>query len=134
MEVNTLLVADYANVAERGKLNVMGIFQEIGAPKFPARHPQMYLIVGMLASPSEYDSKRNLTVKLINADATEEIMKFSQEFDVPHGSGGRRAEINLILVLRDIVFPKPGPYQFSVLIENDEKRAYSIELVESPKT
>jgi len=34
-----LLVADYANVTDNGKLNVMGIFQRLHAREFPARHP-----------------------------------------------------------------------------------------------
>ena len=37
MELLTILAADYANIAEGGKLNVMGIFRNIYAATFPAR-------------------------------------------------------------------------------------------------
>jgi len=134
VEVHTLLVADYANVTERGTANVMGIFRDIYGPKFPLRHSEMHLVVGLSADPSEYEQKRRLTIKLLNADATEELVNFSHEFTVPKGSAGRRAEINHIFRLRDIVFPTPGPYGFSVLVDNDHKGSLDIELVELGKS
>jgi hypothetical protein len=38
------LAADYASVTGDGKLNVMGIFNDINAFNFPARHSSMHLI------------------------------------------------------------------------------------------
>jgi hypothetical protein len=134
VNIDTLLVADYANIAEGGKLNVMGIFREIRAKKFPIPHPEMFLIIGMNASPAEYNKKRNITVKLINADATQDLVSVSHNIDVPQGRGGRKVEINHILRLQGVIFPYPGTYQFSVLVDNDEKGAISIELIEIPKS
>jgi hypothetical protein len=45
MELLTILAADYANIAQGGKLNVMGIFRNINALKFPAKHSSMTLVV-----------------------------------------------------------------------------------------
>ena len=128
MNVDTLLVADYANVAKGEKLNVMGIFRQIFSPQFPARHPELYLIVGLSASVAEYDTNRKLTVKLLGPDA-QEIMNFSRDFTVPKGIGWQRAEVNNIIQLRDLVFPKEGTYEFSILIDNDLKNRISIELI-----
>lgn len=134
MNVDTLLVADYANLAESGKLNVMGIFREIRTKKFPTIHPEMFLIIGMNASPAEYGKKRNITIKLINADATQELVNMSHDIDVPKGGGGRKVEINHILRLQGVQFPSAGTYQFSVLVDNDEKGAIPIELIELPQS
>lgn len=128
MELRTILVADYANIAEGGKPNVMGIFREIYAQEFPARHSDMYLVVALLASPAEFGQRRMITTKLINADATETLMEFSQPITVPTATSGCSAEINSILRLRDITFKDPGTYQFSVLVDNDEKGTLAIEV------
>jgi hypothetical protein len=69
-----------------------------------------------------------ITTKLINADATETLMEFSQPITVPTATSGRRAEITSILRLRDITFKDPGTYQFSVLVDNDEKGTLAIEV------
>lgn len=48
MDVNLALLADYANVSQDGKLNIMGIFQEVNPPVLPFALPQMYLVMGRL--------------------------------------------------------------------------------------
>ena len=134
MNLLHLLIADYANITGDGKLNVMGIFNEISAPNFPARHAKMHLIAKLDAGPGEYDQTRKLTIKLLNKDATQELVNFSNDIHVARGSAGQRVEVNQILELRDIIFPSPGNYQFSVLVDNDEKGALPITLIERKAT
>lgn len=121
MRLLNMLIADYANIAEGGKINVMGIFSKIFAHEFPTRQPEMHLIVKLDASPAEYDTDRKLTIKLLDETGKQEIVNWSRDIHVPMGSGAERAEISQILRLRDVVFPKPGAYQFSVIIDKDEK-------------
>jgi len=120
MKLLLLLAADYANVTGDGKLNVMGIFNEINATHFPARHPSMHLVVKLGAELGEYGETRGLTIKLVDVDG-DQIMNLSGSADVPQSVGGRKPEVNAILELKDIVFPKPGPYQFIVLVDKDYK-------------
>ena len=134
MQLLVLLAADYANVEQHGKLNVMGIFGEIQSSNFPARHPEMYLIAKLTASPAEYGTKRKLTVRLLNEDATQEVVNFSNDIDIPQNPGQLRVEINQILRLRDLVFPQPGIYQFSLLIDNDEQGALPIVVAKPQKS
>jgi len=121
VQLLVLLMADYANVTREGKLNLMGVFSNIGATEFPARHPEMHVVVSLAASPSEYGSTRILRLKLINEDGSLTLIDGHEEIAVPEGKGGRRVEVSRIFKLRDIVFPCPGDYQISVLVDNDEK-------------
>ena len=97
VEVKNILLADYANVAEGGKANVMGIFRNIYSSAFPARHSDMYLVVVLQASVSEKGQKRNVRIKLLNADATQILVDYAQAFTVPDAPPGRKTEINIIL-------------------------------------
>jgi hypothetical protein len=47
------LAADYANITGDGKLNVMGIFNDIYSFNFPARHSSMHLVARLGAELSE---------------------------------------------------------------------------------
>jgi len=125
-----LIVADYANLTKDGKLNVMGIFSTINASAFPAKHSEMYVIVKLYAKPAEYDQTRKLTIKLLDEDATQQLVNFSHDFRVPKGSGGQRVETNHILRLTDVIFPSAGSYQISALVDNDEKGTLSINVVQ----
>ena len=116
MELRVLLLADYANVAEQKKLNVVGVFGQIYADQFPAQHPEMYLIVQLVANPSEYNTTRRVTVQLLDEDAREHLVDWAQEIQFGEGKSGRRLEHNIILRMANVVFPHAGAYQFSVLV------------------
>jgi len=131
MEVTLLLLADYANVAEGNKLNVMGIFTNLFSAGFPTMHAQMYLVMQMSASPAEYGRKCTITIKLLDEDARQTLIDLPIEREVPGGEG-RRVSINQIIRLTTIVFPQPGTYQFSVLIDNDEKATLALDVIKQP--
>ena len=127
MELLTILAADYANITQNGKLNVMGIFRNIYATKFPARHLSMTLVVKLGAELGEFDDERQLAVRLMDADGNE-LMRYESPIKVPSPSGGQRPEINAIIQINEIVFPQPGRYQFSVFVDRDAKGSLPIDV------
>ena len=125
MKLILFLVADYANITRDGKLNLMGIFNDIYAQNFPARHSSMHLVAKLAAELGEYGQTRDFTVKLLDADGNS-IFDLSGQLQVPPGGQGRIPEVNLILELKDITFPKEGFYQFVLLVDKDHKGELSI--------
>ena len=96
MKVPLAVLADAANVSG-GKLNILGNFSIIYAEKFPARHPQMQLVVRMEASPAEVGAQKSMEVTMIDADG-EKIMGFSADFTVPESTNpGETVQIQTIL-------------------------------------
>jgi len=130
-----ILAADYANITGDGKLNVMGIFNDIYSFSFPARHSSMHLVAKLGAELGEYGQTRNFTVRLLEEDGNQ-IMDISGQFQVPKGERGRKPEVNIVLELKDVVFPKPGLYQFVILVDKDHKGELSLYVnqIEAPKT
>lgn len=121
MEVLVVMAADYANLERSGKLNVMGIFNDINVAAFPVRYPLMHLILKLGAELGEFSQSRTVTVKLLDEDGSE-LLSIPQRIEVPKSSGGRRPEMNFIMELRDVVFQQPGRYDFVILIDNDHKK------------
>jgi hypothetical protein len=134
MKLNLFLAADYANITREGKLNVMGIFNDIYSPAFPARHAAMHLVATLGAELGEPGQTRNFTVKLLDEDGNQ-IFDLSGQIQIPKSEHGRKPQVNLILGLKDIVFPKPGIYQFVLLVEKDHKGDLSLYLnkIEMPE-
>ncbi len=125
MRVNLFLLADYANISEEKKLNVMGIFSEIYSAKFPARHSSMYVVLSMTPELGEFGETRQLSVRLYDPEGNE-LINMSAQVQLPMPMHGRKPTINAIYNLRDIFFPKPGPYQFVVLVDRDHKAELSV--------
>jgi hypothetical protein len=134
MELSFMLAADYANITNNGKLNVMGIFSSINATKFPIKHPQMYIIAQLRVGPAEYGRNFTLELKLIDEDAINVIASVVTRRTVPTPppDAPRRIGLNHIVRLNNLEFPQPGTYQFSILVDNDEKGALAIELNPAP--
>lgn len=121
MDVTVAVLADYANVSQDGKLNIMGIFQEVNPPFLPFPLPQMYLVLSFSAGPAEFDTKRNIRVALLHTDG-QEILTLEAQMRVPRPNRpGSRAYINEAIGLAGVMFERPGDYGFSILVGDDEK-------------
>lgn len=129
MELQTFLAADYANISQDGKLNVMGIFKDIYATQFPARQSTMYLIIKLRAEFGEFEEERTLTVKFLDADG-QELMKLTAPLKMQKPPAGRRPEANAILRINDLVFLHAGRYEFRVFIDKDLKGSYPIDVIQ----
>jgi len=125
MEIVTFLAADYANIADHGKLNVMGIFANIYAQIFPAQHPSMFLVIKLRPQLGEYGKERKITILLQDADG-KELLSLSNDIKIPEITQGNIPEVNAILQFNNIVFEKPGIYRFVLLVDKDHKGALDI--------
>jgi len=132
MELSFLLIADYANVTENGKLNIMGTFGNIFTQGFPVVHSEMYVVAQLAAPAGEFGRHFRLEIKLVDEDG-QEIACFGIDQVVPSPPPGlgRRVEMNQILRMNNIVFSKPGVYEFRVLVDNDTKGGRAFEVAQS---
>jgi hypothetical protein len=132
MDVSLLLLADYANVEQGGKINVMGIFDRINAPQFPVRHPLMVLVARLTAELGETGRERQVTIKLVDEDGGDVALVLDQTISVQRGNEGQPPEFRFILELRDVVFPQPGTYSFVVLIDQEPRKDLPLWVMHRP--
>ncbi|MBA7593523.1 hypothetical protein ES703_00447 [subsurface metagenome] len=121
MEVTLGLLADYANITREGKLNVMGIFSLINAPALPWVHPQMQLVLELEAGPAEWDTQKDIEIKLLDADANS-ILTTGGSIKVPRGKSGRPVRIHSIMTFGNVKFDVEGDYIFNILIGGETKK------------
>ena len=126
MKVQLLLLADYASVSSDNKLNVMGVFRSINASNFPAKHSLMYLVLSMVAELGETGQTRTVIIKMLDADG-KELLSITNEAELPDDEVGM-PEINMIVQLTDVLFIKPGPYMFVVIVDKDHKAQLSLQV------
>lgn len=121
MKVIFAVLADAANVSQEGKLNILGNFANINATTFPAQHPEMNLVLRLEASPAEVGTKKKLEVQLIGEDG-QRIGGLNADFEVPPPrSAGEPINMQSVVRLVGIVFPKAGRYAMHILINEEEK-------------
>jgi hypothetical protein len=130
MEVSLALLADCANVSQDGKLNIMGVFNMLGASSYPVAHPQMYLVLCFEATRAEEGKTKPVEIQLADSDGNK-LFALNLNLVVPQGLPGAPIRMNHILALNGTRFPKPGDYAFNVLIADDQKATVELKLVEA---
>lgn len=129
MDVKLALLADGANASGEGKLNILGIFNALHAPKFPCVHPHMCLVLRFEATRAEEGKTRNVEIQLADGDG-QKVFALNASLVVPKGSPGMPIRLDHILALNGVRFPKPGDYVFNVLIGDDQKAAVDLKLLQ----
>ena len=134
MDVSLGLLADYANVTAEGKLNIMGVFQAINAPKLPYVHAQMHLILMIQAHRSESGKKKHIDIRLMGDDGPA-LFTIGVDMQVPtdHDSRfpGMPIGFNHILGFQNLRFEKPGDYEFAVSIGNEHKMSIPLRVIDA---
>jgi hypothetical protein len=137
MDLTFFLMADHASVTIDQKLNINGIFQNLSATNFPAVHPTLYLVVRLQASPAERGRRFRVQLKLLDEDGNE-IGAINQMAVVPSPAPGssRIIFVDQIFQLNGLQFPKAGDYQFSLLIDEDQKGdlEFSVNQIQPPQS
>src|SRR5215216_3295754 len=123
VEVKLAVLADYANVSQNGKVNIMGIFQEVNAPSLPFHLSQMYLVLTFEAGGAEFGQQKQLRIVLLDSDGNERMV-LEGELQVPRPPRqGSRAYINEAIGLAGVPFEKAGDYEFAILVGGETKES-----------
>ncbi len=131
MELKLKLLADYANVTKEGKLNVMGIFSKISTPTLPCIHPQMQLVLQFEAGSAEWETQKEIQIKLMDADG-KQLLAIGGSVTVPKGEAGKPVQLNSIMTFGNVKFEKEGDYCLAILIGGETKGEIPLTVHYSP--
>lgn len=133
MNVTLAVIADYANVSQEGKLNIMGIFDIINSEKFPTIHPEMKLVVQFEAGIAEVGKVHQIEIQLMDSDGHKPFVVNGQVV-VGDVKPGTLFKTNSILNIRGAKFEKPGDFTFNILLNGEVKRQIPLKVIQLQKT
>ncbi len=131
MDVPLAVVADFASQDASGKLTIVGIFNRINVANFPYTHPQMHLALKIQPERGEYDEQRTVRVTLVNQDG-QTLLGMEAKFMVSRPPDHVEADASIPLGMINVVFQKPGTYEFRIYIDRDQKRTVPFYVVQAP--
>lgn len=124
MHLDFAVVADYALVDQAGKMSVLGIFQHIWVPQFPAMHPRLHLVLRLKGRRTEIGEHR-VQIRLLDDAATELLGGAGTVTFAEPPAGVTEIEAAAVLVF-DVPFPRAGPYRFEITVDGELKAAVPI--------
>jgi len=129
MEAVFLFCAD-AGAGPDGKLSIHGIFSELRAPDFPARQDEMVL-VGIVEWQRDLAGRIPFTVDLTDPEGMS-IFSIEGHTDIEARPETRApAKTQLILPMKNVMFPVPGHYRVRININGAEMSGPSMHLLRS---
>ncbi len=129
MELLLSLACEDAHARPDGRLDFIGVFDELQAPGFPAAQDRMTVAFVMEWSPDQ-EGRHQFTADLVDAD-DRKVLTIEGHTDVSVGEGSGRPKTQLIMPLERVVFPHEGEYRFILTVEETRIPAFSLIVSES---
>lgn len=130
MELILAAACEDARARPDGRLDLVGVFDELSAPGFPARQDRM-TVVFIMEWPPEQEGRQEFRADLMD-DAGTRVLTIEGHTDVS-GEGRRRPRTQLIMPLEKVVFPHAGAYRFRLTVGGETVSAIPLFLSEAPE-
>lgn len=117
-KLNFLHICDYASLGDVGKLNVLGIFENIFVKIIPSTHPQLYVVANI--GVKKIGNYKQIIKLVRNRDNQEVISPL--EFGLAVGQLPATGIVNAGVIgqLNNIKFEEEGSYSIQVFIDQDK--------------
>jgi len=131
MEIEVFVLCDAAT-QWGGKLNILGAFDTIHAPKFPAVHPHCTIALRIRFDRIE-EGEHRVRISLVDADGTAVIPGLDGTVKVQPGPQLPSVCANMVLHLARLQFKEPGLFSLDLAVDGRHERSIPLRLVHAPQ-
>jgi hypothetical protein len=125
MEISLAAVCDAARERPDGKLDLVGIFNELRAPGFPAVQDAMTVVLAIAWSADE-SGRQPIRADLVDED-DQLILTIQGHTEVPTATHqASRPHTRLVMPLENVVFPHAGIYWLRLTAIGEMRRTCSL--------
>lgn len=130
-KLNFVHLCDYASPGEGGKLNVLGIFENIFSHTNNFIHPQLYIVTNVSIKKS---GNLKQIIKIVRERDSAEIIK-SLEFNISIQSipDSKEAKIGFIGQFNSIKFEEFGNYVVQIFIDSEKLGEVKLSVSQIPQ-
>lgn len=126
MNVDSILISEYATLTPGNQLTVVRTFNQLAASSFPARHAFLAISLVIHAHRSERGTEHDIEIRVIGPSASKELHsgKFTlAKGDPPAGVPLRHTYVHQVVAIE---FEGPGAYAFEVYIDGTYHAASTV--------
>jgi len=124
ISINYSHLCEKAFLSQNGNLNLIGVFENITAQKFPIVFPQLSIVTSMKGEPGQHQ----LGIKIVHIGNKEDVMKpitLNINIEAPKKPGTEKSQnIRLIGDINNLTLKEVGKYEVQILLNNE--KAYSV--------
>jgi hypothetical protein len=132
VKIDFALLCDYALIDQFGKLSVLGIFEHIWVPNFPAVHPRLHLVLRLKGGRTEL-GEHAVNIRLLDEHDREIISGDGTVTFHEPPAGVLEIEAGTILVF-DVPFEQPGSYRFEITVDDEIESRVPLTVGQAPNS
>ena len=127
MNIEAFLLCDAAT-DQRGKLNILGAFDNIFAKKMPTMHPACAIAARIRFEKIE-EGSHTIRIHIIDEDGKPIGPKLQGNMNVSIGDDVDSRTANIVLNIQRLKFEKYGQYRIDLAIDNQIKASLPIHVL-----
>ncbi len=112
------VLCDDVRREDNGKFMLIGLFENIGAVRFPVRHPALYVMNCWCSGIGEFTQR----TRIISPDGAKLIEDEQTKFEL----SDLRAKHRVVARFNNILFQAPGVYSVEVLLDGELNVRYPL--------
>ena len=127
MNASLLCFAELVQDIPDGKLNLLGVFEQMEVSAFPAQPRNFNLVMKFDRNVAKGHSEHKISVSIIG-DKDECLLEEDGEFVMPASSPDSPSTVTLIWYNSNILFPKGFVYSFKVRVDDGDSLMRTLQL------
>ncbi len=108
--LNFAHICETAFLSQQGKLNIIGMFEQINAVQFPVKQAKMTLVMNLNLKEGKYPFK----IRMIHEEKNTEVAKIEGELNCK-----KEGKTGLINEFLDVGFTESGQYAIEIWVNNE---------------
>jgi len=132
MEIEIFTLADYATDPGFGKLTIIGTFDNLFAPSFPAEHPTAFVVARIRFANSEASLHR-VEIRVLDTNGQNVHKPLVEDFDVKPNPNAAHTSYNIIWTLTNTRFEKAGVYAIEMHYDGEFRTGMKLTVALAPQ-
>ncbi len=120
-DLQTSLLCDDVRQERNGKFILIGIFDAIGARKFPMRHPRLFVVTRWCSGEGTFEQR----TRLVGPD---QMTPIAESRAVPLKLPSPEAVATHVEAFFNVTFSEPGTHWVEVLLNGDLRLRYPLRI------
>ena len=133
MDVSLAAICDAANTDSQGKLNLLGVFDQINVVNFPAKHPQCCVVFRVVFQKGQ-STEQNFVIKFLNKDGESFLPSIKATSSSKCIKFQDKSVLNLIINVKNIKLTRADNFQVELHVNDELLKGVDLRIRQSVPT